>query len=72
VGGVNVLTFLGIMVIAAGIGLAGYGDGLRRVERASTHDPRTRVVHDPRAVLAVRRGVALLVLGLLLAGLGAL
>jgi hypothetical protein len=69
----TLLTVVGVALIAVGIGLTGYGDGLRRASRACANDPSTTVViDDPRAVTTLRRGVALMAIGLAVAGLGAL
>ena len=67
-----VLTLLGGLLIGGGVVLAGYGDGLRRLARASAQDPSAPVITDPRGELVLRRGLALMIAGLLVAGLGAL
>jgi hypothetical protein len=72
IAGVSALTILGGLLIAAGIVLTGHGDGLRRVARASAQDPGAPSVVDPRAPLVLRRGVALMIAGLVVAGIGAL
>jgi hypothetical protein len=69
---VSALTILGGLLIAAGIVLTGHGDGLRRVARVSGQDPGASSVVDPRAPLALRRGLALMITGLVVAGIGAL
>jgi hypothetical protein len=68
----TLFTVVGVALIAVGIVMAGYGDGLRRAARASSADPAAALMEDPRATLTLRRGIALMVVGLLVAGLGAL